>query len=361
MQAMLKRLQSSKKMHDQIKLFQTDRTWKQISSEVIDLVNQSHSRGQAQNGDITRLLEKTLADKFNRAYCITTASCTDALNIALMALDFGPNAIVATSNYTFTATAHAIARSGYLVQPIDIDDNYCINVDQVDDVDAVVAVDVFGNMTDYQRLQQTGIPFIVDAAQSFDSKDQHDNWSAEHGIASCISFSPSKPISSWGSGGAILTDNSDFANKCRRLRLHGKLNNEDAAIHPGLNSMMSSAECAAVLVSLKYANQWRNRRQAIADYLIRESCYPTAIDQSLMQHTLSKLVFQSLNRDQTLENLRNLNVDCAVHYNRLIGDEYLYAAVPLPNSNYLKTVSFTVPNQHTLTDDEVERIAKGLK
>lgn len=348
-------------MHNQIKLFQTERVWKQIGHEVVDLINQSHDRGQAQNGEINRTLEKTLADKFNRTYCITTANCTDALNIALVALDLNPGINVATSNYTFTATAHAISRSGYKVQSIDVDNNYCIDVNKIKNVDAVVSVDLFGNMTDYQKLQQLNIPIIVDAAQSFDSKDQNNKWSASYGFASCISFSPSKPISSWGSGGAILTDNKDFADKCRRLRLHGKLNNDDLAIHPGLNSMMSSAECAAVLVSLRYSDIWRERRQSIADYLISLSKYQTATDQSLSQHTLSKLVFQSNDRDQVLQNFQNLNVDCVVHYKKLIGDEFLYSLPGLSNSNYLKSVSFTVPNQHTLTDNEIEQIAKGLK
>jgi UDP-2-acetamido-2-deoxy-ribo-hexuluronate aminotransferase len=348
-------------MSDQIKLFQTQRSWQEIGHEVIDLVNSAHSKGQAQNGELTLLLEKTLADKFNRGYCITTASCTDALNIAVLALQLPPDAIVATSDYTFTATAHAIARSNCYVRPTDVDENYCIDSDLCYDVDAVVAVDVFGNMTDYQQLQQLGVPIIVDAAQSFDSKDAHDNWSAEYGVASCISFSPSKPISSWGSGGAILTDNPDFASRCRRLRLHGKQNNDDNAIHAGLNSMMSSMECASVLVSLKYADAWRQRRAKIAKYLISESRFPTAIDLDLPQHTFSKLVFQSLDRDTAINHLTKHNVDSVIHYKKLISNESLYHCGFINNSEYLKNVSFTVPNQHTLTDAEVERIAKGLQ
>ena len=99
-------------MSNQIKLFQTDRIWKDIGAEIIDLVNSSHARGQAQNGDITLLLEQTLANRFNRRHCITTANCTDALTISLIALDLGPDAGVAVGNYTFTASAHAIARAG---------------------------------------------------------------------------------------------------------------------------------------------------------------------------------------------------------------------------------------------------------
>ena len=349
-------------MSNQIKLFQTDRIWKDIGAEIIDLVNSSHARGQAQNGDITLLLEQTLANRFNRRHCITTANCTDALTISLIALDLGPDAGVAVGNYTFTASAHAIARAGYQVVPVDVDHNYCIDPEEVQALDAVVAVDLFGNMSDYQRLQQLGIPIVVDAAQSLESRDADDNWSAEYGIASCISFSPSKTISSWGSGGAILTDDEEFASNCRKLRLHGKTSNDQIAIHPGLNSMMSSMECASVLIGLKYADQWHQRRQQIADYLINFSRHPTALDISLPQHTYSKLVFQSLQRDLTIEKFKNLKIDCVVHYNTLINNESLYQTLGTYNkSDYLKSTSFTVPNQHTLTDDEVERIAKALQ
>lgn len=349
-------------MLEQIKLFQTQRVWAEIGNEVIDLVNHSHFKGQAQNGEINLLLERTLAQRFNRRYCITTACCTDALTIALTALDLGPDAGVAVSNYTFTASAHAIARAGYQVAAIDINDNYCINPDQVQDLDAVVSVDLFGNMSDYRSLKQLGIPIIVDAAQSLESQDADGRWSAEYGVASCISFSPSKTISSWGSGGAILTNDEGLAKTCRKLRLHGKVSNDHVAVHPGLNSMMSSMECASVLVGLKYADQWHARRQQIAEYLINFSRHPTALDTDLPKHTYSKLVFQSLHRDQTVEKFYNHKIDCVIHYNTLINNESLYCSQKNYNkSDYLKSTSFTVPNQHTLTDDEVERIAKALQ
>jgi dTDP-4-amino-4,6-dideoxygalactose transaminase len=126
--------------------------------------------------------------------------------------------------------------------------------------------------------------------------------------------------------------------------------------------MMSSMECASVLIGLKYADQWHQRRQQIADYLINFSRHPTALDISLPQHTYSKLVFQSLQRDLTIEKFKNLKIDCIVHYNTLINNESLYQTLGTYNkSDYLKSISFTVPNQHTLTDDEVERIAKALQ
>jgi UDP-2-acetamido-2-deoxy-ribo-hexuluronate aminotransferase len=343
-----------------IRLFQTDRAWQQIGAEVLDLTNSAHLKGQAQNGDLTRELEAVLAKKFNRRHCITVASGTDALQIALQALNLPKNSPVAVNNYTFTASAHAIARAGYSVVPVDTDKNYCIDVDQISNCSAVVPVDLFGNMTDYDRLERLGVPFVVDAAQSMESFNGR--WSVEYGTAACISFSPSKPISSWGSGGAILTDDDVVDMLARRLRLHGKQGNNIGAVAPGLNSMMSSMEVASVLVGLKYAKEWRQRRQQIALHLIGESRYETANDTDLMQHTYSKLVFQTGERGLVQAQFKAAGIDCPVHYNLLIADEWLYPGTQsLTLSKYLRDRSFTVPNQHTLTDSEVEQIAKVLK
>ena len=133
------------------------------------------------------------------------------------------------------------------------------------------------------------------------------------------------------------------------------------AIAPGLNSMMSSFECAAVLVGLEYSQQWQARRQQIASFLISESAYTTSVN-NLFQHTLSKLVFQSSDRAKAIHRLAQFNVETSVHYDLLINQEQIYRDNQEHlNSIKLKSISFTVPNQHTLTDNEVEIIAKGLK
>jgi dTDP-4-amino-4,6-dideoxygalactose transaminase len=288
------------------------------------------------------------------------ASCTDALVIALQALKLPAGTRVAVSNYTFTASAHAVARAGYIVVPVDVDQHYCIDPDKIKNVSAVVAVDLFGNMSKWDQLNQLGVPVVNDAAQSLESHNGI-RYSASYGTVSCISFSPSKTVSSWGSGGALLTDDDDIADLARKLRLHGKVANDAMAVAPGMNSMLSTFEAACVWVGLDYSPQWQQRRADIASYLILEANHFSAVDLSLKQHTLHKLVFQSNNRDQVIEQFKSAGIDCAVHYRRLINDEDIYnQPVDVSLSNQLSKTSFTVPNQHTLTDEEVKRIAKEL-
>ena len=344
-----------------IGLFQNQRNWEAIKEQVMIYLDQDHNAGRAQNGELTDILEQRLADHFNRKYCVTTASCTDALVISIIASDLKPNSKVAVPNYTFTATAHAVARAGYTVVPVDVGRDYCIDVAEIPPVDAIIGVDMFGNMCNWEKIQALGLPTINDAAQSIESHDGT-RYSAGYGDVACLSFSPTKTISSWGSGGAILTDNKRIADKARKLRLHGKQNNNASAIHPGLNSMMSSFECACVLAGLNHSKEWQHRRNRIAGYISERSRFKCASVHNLRTHTHSKLVFQSKDRDSVQKLLNQKEINTAIHYNLLINEEPLYRGGKiLPISKRLSEISFTVPNQHTLTDAEVERLGKNLK
>lgn len=348
-------------MSDKIALFQTERAWTQIRDEVFSLTDQYHRLGIAQNGEPAQLLETELCQRFSRKYCVVTGSCTDALDLALQALKLPRNARVAVSNYTFTATAHAIHRAGYRVVPVDVTENYTIDVNRIGQVDCVVPVDLFGNMSNWHDLDRLRVPVVNDAAQSLESNNWQ-GWSPSKGSISCVSFSPSKTISSWGSGGAILTDDADIADLARRLRLHGKTRNDDTAVGAGLNSMMSTMEVASVLVGLRYSDDWRDRRTKISEYIRSNTKLTCGNDNNLMRNTYHKLVFQSDRRDELVAQLNEQGIGAAVHYRQTINDETLYQTKKsFPVSDRLKSITFTVPNQHTLTDAEVERIVEALK
>jgi len=214
-------------------------------------------------------------------------------------------------------------------------------------------------MSNWAELDQLGIPVICDAAQSLMSHNGT-TWSANQGTVACVSFSPSKPISSWGSGGAVLTDDDDIAVMAQLLRLHGKKKNTDASIAPGMNSMISSFEAACISVGLELATQWQRRRHEIAQFLIAQSQHQCVLDTNLRAHDYSKLVFKSPERDIVIKQFQQRDIDVTIHYQRPIHQENLYAA-DCPQADQLAKESFTVPNQHTLTDSEVEQIAETLQ
>jgi UDP-2-acetamido-2-deoxy-ribo-hexuluronate aminotransferase len=342
-----------------ISLFQNQRNWSAIKNRVWELTNVVHSTGLAQNSDLTTALESKLAKQYGRQYCVTTASCTDALIIALLMLDLPASSKIAVSTMTFVASAHAITRAGHVPVAIDVDKNCCIDSQRLVKCDATMAVDVFGNMSDWSKLDQLNRPVICDAAQSLESHNGT-KWSVQQGLIACTSFAPSKPISSWGSGGALFTDSEEIAQRAKLLRLHGKARNSDVSIHPGMNSMMSSFEAACVLAGLEMQPIWHQRRTEISQYLIKSSQYKSVMDQHLPQHSYSKLVFCSEDRDVVRQRLLDLGIETAVHYQLPVHQELPHGSY-CPNADQLSKELFTVPNQHTLTDSEVERIAEALK
>ena len=344
---------------NKIDLFQNNRVWDEIKGQVWTLVDTAHQQGRAQNSFLVQQLEQRLAQQLDVNYCVTTASGTDALVIALKCLDLPPGSRVAVSTYTFIASAHAIARAGHIPVPIDIDKTYCIDVSQIKDCVAVIAVDIFGNMSNWSALNQLGIPVICDAAQSLESQNQS-RWSVSHGTISCTSFAPSKPISSWGSGGAVFTNSVGTFERAQLIRLHGKSKNNIPSVDPGLNSMISSFEAACILIGLDLQPVWHKRRTQISEYLLDSSNYTSPMDRSIDSHSYSKLVFQSSDRNETLEKFHKVGIATAIHYPMLVHQETLYKA-HCPVADQASQVSFTVPNQHTLTDSEVERIAEALK
>jgi len=344
---------------NKISLFQNQRNWSAIKTRVWELTNIAHSTGLAQNSELVTALESKLAEQYGRQYCVTTASCTDALIIALLILDLPALSKIAVSTMTFVASAHAITRAGYIPVAIDVDKNCCIDTQRLVRCDATMAVDIFGNMSDWSTLDQLDHPVICDAAQSLESHNGS-KWSVQQGVIACTSFAPSKPISSWGSGGALFTDSKEIADSARLLRLHGKARNTDVSIHPGMNSMISSFEAACVLAGLEMQPVWHQRRTEISQYLITSSQYASVMDQNLQHHSYSKLVFYSKDRDAVRQRLLNLGIETAVHYQLPVHQELPHASY-CPHADQLSKELFTVPNQHTLTDSEVEQIAKALQ
>ena len=337
-----------------ITLFQTERSWQEIREQVLHLVDVEHSQGRAQNGQLVRDLEQRLAVQFDRKYCVTVANCTDALAIAMMCLELPHGSRVAVSDYTFVASATAIATAGYQVVPVDVAADYCVAT-WPDDVDAILAVDIFGNMC---NLPDTDIPIVVDAAQSFESHNGQ-TWSAKRGRIACVSFSPSKTISSWGSGGAILTDDPDVFAKAKLIRLYGRDTDSNTA-QPGMNSMLSSFEAACVWAGLDHQHSWRQRRDKITRYLVQHSRFLTGIDMRLPAHTFHKLVFTDPDRKQTMSRLRSQEIDSVVHYSRTVHQHPWFSGHCAVSAD-LALRSFTVANQHTLTDTEVEHLARALR
>ena len=362
-----------------IKLFQLDRLWQEIRQDALADIDAVASQGYAQRGPSVENLEKWLRDYSGRRNAITVASCTDALRCSLQFLfkDYN-NSFIAVPSYTFAATVHAIKNAGCTPVFIDVDEDYHMRVDTIPAwINGIVTVDLFGLAQNYDGLRNLGVPVIMDAAQSIETFDEQGRSSLNQGWASCTSFAPTKTIPAFGSGGAILTDDDDFAEWARRWRTHGKITNSDMSVCYGANSMMSSLEAAQVLCGVQRHLAWRQRREDIANI------YTASINSRLITapntrgvHTWHKYVIRCQDqgvRVRFQNYMKERGIDTQLFYNPLVHQEHIYANdadvfhepaicdFKLVNSEWLSNRSVGIPCQHTLTDQEVNIISTALR
>ena len=207
------------------------------------------------------------------AYCQTKeaigcASGSDALLLALMALNVGPGDEVITTPFSFFATGSAIARLGARPVFVDIDPlTYNLDVDQIAAAitartRVVLPVHLYGQCADMDQIlalcKSKNVVVLEDAAQAIGAEDRGRR-AGSMGIAGCFSFYPSKNLGAAGDAGIITTSDPDFSARVRRLRVHGGLT-EYQHIEVGLNSRIDALQAAVLRAKLPHLDGWSNAR-----------------------------------------------------------------------------------------------------
>ncbi len=211
-------------------------------------------------------LEAALLAFTGSRHAITCANGTDALLMALMALNIGPGDAVFTTPFTFVATSEMVALLGATPVFADIDpDTYNLDPDAlataIAEVQqagnlrpaAIIPVDLFGLPADYHRLREIaaahGLPIIQDAAQAFGATFQGRTVPTQ-GTIGCTSFFPAKPLGAYGDGGAVFTDDDALADRLRSIRNHGQGADRYDTVRLGLNGRLDTLQAAILLEKL---------------------------------------------------------------------------------------------------------------
>lgn len=224
-------------------------------------------------GAEVQALEKELAEYCGTKYAIGCASGSDALLLALMALDVSAGDEVITTPYSFFATASAVTRLGAVPVFVDIEpDTYNLDIAQVEAkinerTKAIQPVHLFGQCADMTRLREVAakhnIPLVEDAAQAIGSEENGVRAGAMSDVG-CFSFYPSKNLGGMGDGGFMTTNDDELAKKLFALRVHGS---EERYYHKwvGLNSRLDGFQGAVLRVKLPHLDRWSDLRKANAD------------------------------------------------------------------------------------------------
>jgi dTDP-4-amino-4,6-dideoxygalactose transaminase len=281
-------------------------------------------------GPDVHLFEQEIARYSGTRFAIGCASGSDALLLALMALDVKAGDEVITTPFTFFATAAAIVRLGARPVFVDIDRRtYNIDTSRVraaitPRTRVIVPVHLYGQCADMTPLleisAQHNLPLVEDAAQAIGAEDRGRR-AGSIGLIGCFSFYPSKNLGGAGDGGMLTTDEEGLAERLRRLRIHGGAT-EYQHDEVGINSRLDSLQAAVLRVKLKHLDIWSEaRRQKAARYqqlfqqadLNFELISPYVRPEGL--HIFHQFVVRTpLRRDALMKHLSDQGVGTKVYY-----------------------------------------------
>jgi UDP-2-acetamido-2-deoxy-ribo-hexuluronate aminotransferase len=244
-----------------------------IKGEIDERIAVVLEHGRYVLGPEVEEVEQQLADYVGVEHCLTVASGTDALLIALMALGIGPGDEVITVPYTWISTAEVIALVGATPVFVDIDeqtwnmDPALLEAAITDKTKAIMPVGIYGQSADLHAIgsiaeKHGGLPVIEDAAQCFGAT-HHGHKACSTTLIGCTSFFPSKPLGCYGDGGAVFTNDSELAEKMHQIRVHGQASKH---FHPilGINGRMDTIQAAILMPKLAIFDQEIEKRQKVA-------------------------------------------------------------------------------------------------
>lgn len=266
----------------------------QLSDKIEKAIKSVVDSQQFIGGTFVSTFEKKLADYLNAHHVIATNSGTDALWLALKALDIQQNDIVLTTPFSFIASSSEIASHKAHAVFIDIDpmtyninptlleqwltththreNNITIHTLTKKPVRGIITVDLFGQVADYHRIQSIAdswnLWIVEDGCQAIGAQDQKKS-AGTLGTIGTFSFYPTKNLGAFGDGGACVTDDPHLAARLMRLRNHGRASHYEYE-ELGINSRLDGIQAAILSVKLDHLNQWQKRRQDIATYYTQE-------------------------------------------------------------------------------------------
>ena len=318
-------------------------------------------------------LEAQLAAFTGSQHCITVASGTEALLIALMALDLKPGDEVITTPFTFAATAEMIVLAGCKPVFVDIESDTC-NIDAAlieakltPRTRAIMPVSLYGQVADMDEINAVaarhGLAVIEDAAQSFGALYKGRR-SCALSTFGATSFFPSKPLGCYGDGGALFTDDERLAQAAREIRVHGQ-SKRYTHTRVGVGGRLDTIQ-AAVLLGKMERFEWELQRRA--EMGARYAQLLQGIEQVTVRPDRNSVWAQYTvmvdRRDEIQAALKAVGVPTAVHYPLPLNRQPAYAALCCPDccpvSDRLAARVLSLPMSADLTVADQDRVAAAL-
>ncbi len=346
-----------------------------LKTEVDARIQRVLDHGQYIMGPEVTELEGRLAAFTGARHCITVASGTEALLIALMALDLKPGDEVITTPFTFAATAEMIVLAGCKPVFVDIEADTC-NIDArlieaklTPRTRAIMPVSLYGQVADMAEINaiaaRHGLAVIEDAAQSFGATYQGRR-SCALSTFGATSFFPSKPLGCYGDGGALFTDDDRLAQAAREIRVHGQ-SKRYTHTRLGVGGRMDTLQCAVVLAKLGRFEWELERRRALGaryqallkDRGVERLAVRPDRDCVWAQYT----VFVD-DRAHVQAELQAAGIPTAVHYPKPLHHQVAYADLCCPDCCPVSVAAgervMSLPMSADLSEADQDRVVAAL-
>ena len=373
---------------NKIQMVDLQSQYKNIKSEIDNAVIDVIESGQYINGPVVHEFSSNLAKYMSVKHVIPCANGTDALQVALMALDLNPGDEVITTDFTFAATVEVIALLNLKPILIDVDlETFNIDCNKLKKAigpktKAIVPVHLFGQPADMEKIMQISkehnLYVIEDNAQAIGSKYQFKSGIKKKvgtiGDIGTTSFFPSKNLGCFGDGGALFTNNDELAIKIRGIVNHGmyKRYHHDVV---GVNSRLDSVQAAILNAKLPYLNSYNKSRQdsarkysealkncnQIITPILSNGC--AEICGSCDCHVFHQYTIRILskNRDELADYLLTQEIPFGIYYPIPLHKQKAYKSESFKDEDFVNTNTLShqvisLPMHSELTDDQIDFI-----
>jgi dTDP-4-amino-4,6-dideoxygalactose transaminase len=295
---------------------------KEMDIAIANVINETAFIG----GKYVKQFEQKFAELYGIKHCISCANGTDSLYIIMKMLEIGAGDEVITVANSWISSSETITQTGAKPVFVDIHASY-FSIDETkleaaisSRTKAVILVHLQGQICDVETIKaicdKHSIALIEDCAQSHFS-EQNGKWAGTFGIAGSFSFYPGKNLGAYGDAGCIITNDAEFAEKCRMYANHGALVKHQHQIE-GINSRMDGLQAAILGVKLPHIQSWTAKRRANAaiysNLLTNISQITTPTERPNTKHSYHLYVIRCHQRDELKSYLRENGIETAIHY-----------------------------------------------
>ncbi len=355
--------------------FESSRQDTLLADELVEAFQKVLQHGKYILGEEVQEFETRIAHYLGVDFAFGVANGSDALVLALQALEIGAGDEVIVPAFTFFATAGAVSRVGATPVFVDVTSDYNLNPQAVKQkitskTKAIIPVHLFGlpaSMGELMKLaSEYNLAVIEDAAQAIGSTYEVDPVGTL-GELGCFSFFPTKNLGALGDAGLVVTNRADLAEKIKILRVHGAKQKYHHELL-GFNSRLDTLQAAFLNVKLTHLNGWIAARRKIAKryYTALIDCQEIGLPEDYEGHTYNQFTITTAKRNELRDFLEKAGISTTIYYPLTLPEQPVFAGLgyrqgDFPVSEKLTKTVLSLPIYPELTETEQNYIVGKLQ